>query len=208
MATEKRRKLSEAKLAKVKRVRAKGGKQREAAKASGVKVSQATVSLAEKLEKDGAPSLKKALAAGDLPYDLVKLLPRLNKKRQAVWVRRLREPYRLQMVVKEARYSKYSDQLKELTKEVRGIADPTHKYVRNFLGLLPDQQLDGRFLLGLAAGIGFCHGYFDQRVALDKTGEAQMNALGKLPPPPRGSSRLPLQEVLAKLMERWKPDSK
>jgi hypothetical protein len=63
MAKGKRRKLSDAKLAKVKRVRAKGGKQREAAKASGVKVSQATVSLAEKLEKDGAPSLKKALAA-------------------------------------------------------------------------------------------------------------------------------------------------
>lgn len=200
MATTKKRKLTEGKFAKAKKVRAMGGKQREAANAKGVKVSQATVSLAEKFHRKAAPSFKKAVAAGALPYDLVKLLPRLSKKRQAVWVRRLVKAWKLENDPDLQRYSDYKVLRKELTKEVRGIAEPSHKDVVSLLGQLPDQECDDRFLLGLAAGIGFCYGYFNCQVVLDDTGLSQMGMLHKLPPPPRGSSRLPLQEVLEKLL--------
>ena len=187
-------------------MRERGDSQAKAASKKGIEVSQASVSLAEKLRKEGAPSLQKAIEAGTLPYDLVKLLPRLTKKRQGVWVRRLVEAWKLENDADLRRFSDYRALRRELVKEVRGIAEPSHKDVKDLLGLLPDQELDDRYLLGLAAGIGFCYGYFDQEVVLDDTGEAQMSALGRLPPPPRGSSRLPLQEVLAKLMERGKPD--
>ena len=180
--------------------RGKGKGQQAAGDKSGV--SQASISLAENLDRAGAPSFKKAVQDGSLPYDLVKILPRLSKQRQAVWVRKLINAKQLEASPDVSQSASYKTLRRELIREVRGISPPAHGTVKDFLKECGKNDADTGFRMGVAAGVGFSFGYFDNRAALDATGGAQLLAVRNLPPPPRGSSRLPLIELLEALVAR------
>ena len=141
-------------------------------KAGRLGISQARVSILERVRKKGTEELVALIMEGNLPAEALKFLPLDEPEVEKDWVARMRgaspeERSALVKEVKDLRTGISPPSLKELvarvTKEVR------------YQGAGPDDHL-----VGVVSGIGHVLGYYSFDAAMDETGQLQLAACEKL----------------------------
>jgi len=141
-------------------------------KAEELGVSQARVSIVERIRKTGTPELKVLIQNGDLPADALKYLPLADAYAEAEWAEQMR--------------AATSDQRRTLVRQLKdrtvGISPPSLKAIMLAVAQARNSCVDegDKHLLGLISGIGYALGYLDFESAQDMTGQLQLQACEKL----------------------------